>query len=239
MRIKTGIEGLDKMLKGGVLKGRNMLLSGPCGSGKTTLAMQFIYNGALLYDEPGLYVTLEESKEKIIHDMMQFGFDIKKLEEAGKFTIIGGAIASLKSYMEKVDADMTHIIKEIEEVVREKKIKRVVIDSLPLLTLLLKDDDERRRAVAALCNALSSLGCTSILLSETKEGSMELSRYGMEEFVVDGVIVLYLVRQGARFVPGIAIRKMRGSDHDREIRVFIITQNGIVVYPEETMFTNV
>ncbi len=201
--------------------------------------MQFIYNGVILYDEPGLYVTLEESKEKICQDMLQFGFDLRKLEQTGKFVLIGGPIARLKSYMEKVDADMTHIIKEIEEIVKEKKIKRVVIDSLPLLTMLLKEDDERRRAVASLCNALSALGCTSLLLSKTKEGSMELSRYGMEKFIVDGVIVLYLVRQGPKFIPGITIRKLRGSDHDREIRVFYITENGIVVYPEETMFTNV
>ena len=239
MKVKTGIEGLDKMLKGGLLIGRNILLSGPCGCGKTTLAMQFVYNGAVTLDEPGLYVTLEESKEKIYQDMLEFGFDLKEIEEQGKFMLVGGPIAGLKSYMQKVDADMTHVIKEIEEIVKEKGVKRVVIDSINLLTMLLKNDDERRRAVAALCNALSSLGCTTILTSETEEGSMKLSRYGMEEFVVDGVIVLYLVRQGSRFVPGVVIRKMRGTEHDKEIRVYNITNKGIVVYPKETMFANI
>lgn len=239
MRIKTAIEGLDKMLKGGLIAGRNILLSGPCGSGKTTLAMQFVYNGVMRHEEPGLYITLEESKERIYNDMANFGLDLKKAEATGKFQLIGGPIAGLKSYMQKVDADMTHIIKEIEEVVKEKGIKRVVIDSINLLTMLMKNDDERRRAVAALCNALSSMGCTTILTSETREGSMDLSRYGMEEFVVDGVIVLYLVRQGSKFVPGIVIRKMRGTDHDKEIRVYSITNKGIVVYPGETMFAEI
>jgi len=68
---------------------------------------------------------------------------------------------------------------------------------------------------------------------------MDLSRYGIEEFVVDGVIVLYLVRQGSKFVPGITVRKMRGTDHDKEIRYYQITNKGVVVYPQETVFANI
>lgn len=239
MRIKTGIEGLDKMLNGGLIQGRNILLSGPCGSGKSTLAMQFLYNGGMMYDEPGLYVTLEETKEKFYQDMAEIGIDLHEAERTGRFVLIGGPIASLKGYMEKVDASIKNLVEEIEEVVKEKGIKRVVIDSINLLTMLLKNDDERRKALAMIANSLSVLGCTTIMISETKEGSMDLSRYGMEEFVVDGVIVLYLVRQGSKFVPGITIRKMRGSNHDKEIRYYEITDKGIVVYPQETVFTNI
>ena len=105
--------------------------------------------------------------------------------------------------------------------------------------MLLKNDKDRRRALAALGNMLSSLGCTALLLSETKEGSMDLSRYGIEEFIVDGVIVLYLVRQGEKFLPGIVVRKMRGTDHDKQIRLYKITGNGITVFPYETLFTNI
>ena len=238
MRVPTGIDGLDVMLKGGFLRGRNILLSGPAGSGKSTLAMQFIYNGALM-GEKGLYVTLEESKAKLVEDMLKFGLDLKRAEKNGNFMLIGGPIAKLTSQMGQVDADMGNIIGEIEEIVKEKGIKRVVIDSVNLLTMLMKSDDERREALAALANALSSLGCTAILTSETEEGTMKLSRYGIEEFIVDGVVVLYLVRQGSRFVPGITVRKMRGSDHDKEIRVFKITEKGIVVYPQETMFEDI
>ena len=70
MKTATGIEGLDKMLMGGVIQGRNVLLSGPCGSGKSILAMQFLYHGAMLYEEPGLYITLEETKEKFTEAML-------------------------------------------------------------------------------------------------------------------------------------------------------------------------
>ena len=237
-KIKTGIDGLDVMLKGGFLRGRNILLSGPAGSGKSTLAMQFVYYGAS-NGEKSLYVTLEESKEKLIEDMLKFGLDLEKAQQKGKFMLIGGPIAKLTSSMKQVDADMKNLIDEIKEVIKEQDIKRVVIDSVNLLTMLMKTDEERREALALLANTLSSLGCTAIFTSETEEGTMKLSRYGIEEFIVDGVIVLYLVRQGSRFVPGITVRKMRGSDHDKEIRVFKITKKGVVVYPQETMFGDI
>ena len=236
-RVKTGIEGLDLMLKGGFLKGRNILLSGPSGSGKSTLALQFVYEGSF-NGEKTLYVTLEENKEKLTEDMKKLGFDLESLRDNENLVLLGGPIAKLTTTMKKVDADIYNIIGEIEEIVKEKNITRVVIDSINLLTMLVDEESERRKSLAALSNTLSSLGCTSILISETEEGTMKLSRYGIEEFIVDGVVVLYLVRQGSRFVPGIVIRKMRGSDHDKEIRVFKITNKGIIVYPQETMFGN-
>ena len=236
-RARTGIDGLDKMLHGGLIRGRNTLLSGPCGSGKTTLAVQFVYNGIIKDGEPGLYVTLEENKHKIMDDMLKLGLDLRTAEKSGKFHIIGGPMGHLTSQMAKVDAKMKDLVAEIEEVVKANKIKRVAVDSINLFTMLAKDDSERRIALAELGNCLSSLGCTSLLLSETKENTMDLSRYGLEEFIVDGVIVLYLVRQDSAFVPGLVVRKIRGSSHDREIRVYQITDKGIVVYPDERMFT--
>ena len=238
IKIKTSIEGLDKMLLGGLLPGRNILLSGPCGTGKSTIAMQFAC-GALKFKEKSLYVTLEEKKEKIIEDMKKLDLDIDRAIEEKTLIILGGPIASLNEFMEKVDAKVSHLIKEIEEVIKENKINRVVIDSINLFTMLLQTEEEKRLALAALCNTLSNLNCTTILTSETKENSMDLSRYGLEEFVVDGVIVLYLVRQGSRFAPGIVIRKMRGTNHDKEIKYYQITDKGVVVFPEETLFTNI
>ncbi len=234
-RVGSGVKGLDFMLKGGFIGGRNILLSGPAGSGKSTLALQFLYDGALSREKV-LYVTLEESKDKIIQDMSKFGLNLEAMRKSGSLIMIGGPVAQVTNTMERVDANIYNIINEIEIVIKENNIKRVVIDSINLLTMLVESDGERRMALSTLSNTLSSLGCTSIMISETEEGTMKLSRYGIEEFIVDCVIVLYLVRQGSIFVPGVAIRKMRGSNHDKEIRVLKITDKGVVVYPEETMF---
>ncbi len=237
MKIPTGIEGLDHMLKGGLIGERNILLSGPCGSGKSTLAMQFLYNGAVKFKEPGLYITLEEPAKKLYLDMKNLDMDLEELEKTDMFTVIGGPVTKLNGYMKKVDATVDNIAEEIEEVIKEKGIKRVVVDSINLLTVLSDDKAERRNALAMIANTLSTLKCTSLLISETKEGSMDLSRYGIEEFVVDGVIVLYIVRQEGKFISGITIRKMRGSDHDKEIRYYQLSDKGVKVYPEETVFT--
>ena len=236
-RIISGIAEFDRVLGGGLMPGSIILLGGDPGIGKSTLAMHFLYSGAVKYDEPGLYITLEETREKLYEDMAKFGMDLYEVEKAGKFTLIGGPIANIKSYMDKVDAEIKNMVDEIKEVVKERGIKRVVIDSINLLTMLSDNEDDRRKALAVIANTLSSLGCTALLLSETKEGSMDLSRYGIEEFVVDGVIVLYLVRQGSKFISGITVRKMRGTNHDKEIRYYQITDKGIVVYPTETVFT--
>ena len=237
-RVKTGISGLDKLLKGGLLEKKSILLSGPCGSGKSILAMQFVYNGAKQENEPGLYVSFEEEKQSIRENMSALGLNLEELEKKKKIIIVGGEPGKIDHFMQRAGAKTENIIEEIREIVTDNKIKRVVIDSVSILTLLCNNDEERRRTLTKLASTLSDVGCTSILISETKEGTLDLSRHGIEEFIVDGVIALFQLRQGDKFIPGIVIRKMRGTDHERGIRLFRITKKGIVVYPNETMFTD-
>lgn len=237
-RVKTGVPGLDQLLKGGLLDKRSVLLSGPCGSGKSILAMQFIYNGITKFNEPGLYVSFEEEKSRIIENMSKLGFNLKKLEKTKKLIIVGDSPGKLDVFMHKVGAETDHIIDEIKELVTQNDIKRVVIDSVSLFTLLAKNNEDRRRMLTKLTSTLSELGCTSLLISETKEGTLDISRHGIEEFIVDGVIALYHLRQGDKFIPGIVVRKMRGTNHEKGIRLFKITDKGVVVYNNETMFTD-
>ena len=114
-RVKTGVVGLDKLLNGGILPGRSILLSGPCGSGKSILAVQFLYNGVTKFKEKGLYINLEEEKHRIFGNMQTLGFNLKQLEKKNDLMVIGGQIAGIDDYMYKVGADVNHIIEEIEE----------------------------------------------------------------------------------------------------------------------------
>ena len=229
-KIKTGISGLDEMLHGGILLGKNILVSGPCGSGKTTIAMQFVLNGIKNTNEPGLYLTLEQSKEKVKEDMASFGFELEKFEKSGKLVVLGGKIASIQEMMDKAGADVSHLFEEIEDVIKEKKIKRVAIDSLNLLVLFHENGAERRRTIARLGELLSNLGCTSILTSEIPEKSNQLSTYGVEEFIADGVILLSRIKEEDRLVNVLSVRKMRGTNHEKDIRTYEITNTGVKIY---------
>jgi len=230
--IESGMPGLDKLLNGGLPRGRTVLVSGSTGTGKTTFGMQFVFHGARL-GEPGLFVTLEENREKIIQDMKSVGLDIEKVSG---FNIIGGSIADLLFISEKSGAKLNDFLKEIKDVIKKTDSKRVVIDSVNLFLMLFHNDEERRKALLSLSKLLSQLNCTSLLTCEVRENTFDLSWYGFEEFVVDGVITLYNMRQESSFLQGITVRKMRGVKHRKDIVPYAITSNGIVVYPQQPLF---
>lgn len=234
MKIKTHISGLDKMLKGGFIKNRNIILSGSTGLGKTTLGMQYLYNGVTKNKEAGLYITLKENKKDLMRDMKQFGFNIRNLEKNNKIHIIGGKLTNLKSYMNRVNANVDHVIKEIEEVIKRNNIKRVVIDSLNNFVSLRNKEDERE-VITKLCHKLSELGCTSILISEPDNLFSKLSQNRIEDFIVDGIIDLHKAKKyGSNH--GIHIRKMRGTNHDKEPKLFKITPKGIFVHHKKKYY---
>jgi len=237
VKIDTGIEGLNKMLNGGLFPGRIILVSGPAGTGKTTIGMQFIHTGLKKFDEPGVFITLEQSKEKLKEDMKKLGMDLDKLGD--KFSLVGGAIAEVVYYKEKTKAKMEDFLMEIEEIIKQTDAKRVVIDSLNLFLMLFKTDEERRSALISLIELLTRHKCTTLLTCEVKENTFDLSWYGFEEFIVDGVIALYNVKVDSTFLRGLTIRKMRGMKHEKNIVPYEITDRGIVIYPEQLMFNAV
>ena len=223
-RIKTGIPGLDELIEGGFPPKSTILVAGTCGSGKTIFCSQFLYVGATQYGENGVYVSLEESAESIKNNASRFGFDLGKLENEGKLRFV--------SYEPKF-RDITEIMREITSSVSEVNAKRVCVDSLAGLGLYLETLYGIRRSIADLTMMLKNLGCTSILTTEIPPGSQGLSRFNVEEFVVDGVIVLNYVKRERIFERSVVIWKLRGSNHSRKVHPFEITERGIVVFPKE------
>jgi len=225
-RIKTGVAGLDEIMNGGIPKGQLVLLSGTCGTGKTTLCTQYIHTGLAKFKENGIYLSFEEMPQSIKNNVAQFGFDFEPFEKAGKFSFI------------KYDPyHVEEVFDILESAIRDTKAQRVVIDSVSALGIHVRDKAELRRMIFNLSTTLRKLGCTAMLVSEIVPGTSGISRYGVEEFVTDSVIVLYYERSEFSFNRTIQIWKMSGSDHSKKLHPYKITNRGIVVQAQDEAFT--
>ncbi|HEY3375249.1 MAG TPA: ATPase domain-containing protein [Candidatus Aquicultor sp.] len=226
-KISSGIPGLDVLLDGGLYERSSTVIAGPPGTGKTTFGAQFIYNGAVQFNEPGIFVTFEEFPETIYRDMHNLGWDLKKYEAEGKIKVIFTSPAVLKSELEKESGF-------IDRIVADTDAKRIVIDSVTLMEQLTNDQQELRQVFNSLVNGLKRLGLTTILTSEMPllfghASSLE-SSIG---FVVDNIVILRYVEIESELDTALTILKARGSKHAKDIRQYEIAKGGINI---ETKF---
>lgn len=229
VRVPTGIEGLDHIIEGGIPKGRSILVTGTAGSGKTTLGIQFLYSGARMYGENGIFVTLQEELSDINLDMSRYGWDLQKLDDEGKLALVQSPTPfEIGEENPSIDAILDVIHKKAMEV----KAKRIVFDSIAQLGLPYSDIVSLRRNVMRLSALLRELDCTTLMLTEMAGTENQVSRYGIEEFVSQGVIVLYVTPT----YRALQVTKMRGTRHDTGVHRMRITDKGIVVIPGEAPF---
>lgn len=241
-KLSTGIEGLDVLLSGGLPEKRTILVVGGPGSGKSILCTQFLKEGLEKNNEGVIYVSLDYSKKAFMNDMLQFGWDFDMHEKNGRFLFLeGSAIRRLPQKTASLDEVYTPDDLTLEDLVdllslHIKKIdaKRVVIDDLTALTFRFPDDVQRRSAMLSLIESLSSLGVTAVIISEA--AMYDINRgINTEEYLSDGVIGMYLLKDGTR---AIQISKMRGVQVDNKPHPYnIIDKVGIEVYPTETIFS--
>lgn len=223
VRIPTGIEALDMMLCGGFIRGSANLVEGAPGTGKTTLAMQFIYNGITKYDEPGLIITFEEFPQQYYHDALQFGWNFKRLESKGMLKIIFSDPQTAIRELDKVEGEFVSIIEEMG-------IKRVAVDSMSYFESLSIDQYELREIETKFVNALKREKVTSVLLGENDSLLGQASQVTSKiPFLVDSYILLRYVEIDSAIQKALCILKVRGSDHQKDIRRFNITTKGIEV----------
>jgi len=224
-RVETGIAGLDKLVEGGLIRGSATLVTGGAGTGKTIFCSQFIMRG-LQKGETCLYLTLEEPPEDIKDDVKTFGWDFEE------------SIKKKSLFIEYKDPfQMTDIVAPLMERIKEHKIQRVVIDSTSLFGLYFKDAFEIRKQLYKLVMALKSTGATSILTAEiTDEAGGKLSRFGVEEFVADGVIKLYGMKIGEGSFRSLQVIKMRRTRHAEDVFPFEFGKSGIAVKSRESVF---
>jgi circadian clock protein KaiC len=223
LRVKTGIDKLDQILKGGIPRGSVVLLAGGPGTGKTILSARFLYSGITDYNENGMYVSFTEPRDTFKKYMLGLGWNFDTLEKKGLFTYL-----DLFSTSEE---GLDHVIKTILEPISSRNIKRLVIDSVTALSISLGERYKVRNIVYLLKQLLKQTDCTSIFVAEVPFG-YPMMGIGIEEFVVDGVIVLELQREGYEFKRRLAVLKMRGTDHDlRYFRFDIQHEVGLKIMP--------
>ena len=227
MRIKTGINGLDDMIDGGIPQGHSVAIIGSFGTGKTTFAMQYIWEG-LRNGEKCIFISLEEDEESIIKTAESFGWKF------GDY--IDGSLLLIKLEPEDAKSSVNRLEGEIPEIIKEFEATRIAIDSVSLITMLFSGEEERRKALFKLSRSIKESGATSIFTAEVDPRNPVVSRDGLVEYVVDGVILLSFIEQNNSLMLTLRVLKMRRTKHSRDVKPYKITDHGIEVMSESKLF---
>jgi len=226
-RIKTGIPGLDDILYGGIPRGNLVTLSGDAGSGKTLFCLEFLYKGIKEYGENGIFISLEETRDNLLEHGRLFNWNLKELIENKKLII-----ETIELY------DFEKLKNTIEDVIRRFNAKRLVIDPGVIFRLYFERELDARKKILSLGKMLRTVEVTSII---TNEVSLEKtsSLFGLEEYVADGVILLYHTRLKDRFVRGIGVIKMRGTKISEKLHPIRIDEDGLSVLSTQELLEEI
>lgn len=228
-KLKTGIEALDEILGGGIPDGHTVLLAGSCGTGKTILSQQFIFEGARNNNEIGIYLSLSEPREKIIKNLESFTFFDNKLIDEEKVKIVDiSTDARLKGVGVQNQHEMMNLFREV---VQDSGAHRVVVDSITSVGGNIGEPTKVRDFIYELGFELNYMGCTTILISEVPPQQFVYSVYGVEEFISDGVILLTEFERKGELIRALQVIKMRGVKHSRNKYVLKILEDGINLVP--------
>ena len=229
-KIRTMIEGFDDISHGGLPVGRTTLVSGTSGTGKTLLAVQFLYHGITYFDEAGVFVTFEESPTDIIKNASSFGWDLQQLINEGKLFILD---ASPDPEGQEIvgNFDLSALIERIQYAIRKYKAKRVSVDSMTAIFQQYDAASVVRREIFRLVARLKQIGVTTVMTTERVEEYGPVARFGVEEFVSDNVVIVRNVLEGERRRRTMEILKLRGTTHMKGEYPFTMTNQGINIFP--------
>ena len=224
----TGISGFDEITGGGLPAGRPTLVCGSAGAGKTLFAMEFLVRGATLYNEPGVLVSFEETDEELTKNVASLGFDLKQLI-AEKKLVLDYVFIERSEIEETGEYDLEGLFLRLGHAIDSIGAKRVVLDTLEALFSALPNEAIIRAELRRLFRWLKEKGVTAVITCE--RGERTLTRYGLEEYVADCVILLDHRVQNQISTRRMRIVKYRGTSHGTNEYPFLIDEKGFSVLP--------
>ncbi len=228
----TGIRGFDEITNGGLPQGRPTIVCGSAGSGKTLFAMEFLVRGATEFNEPGVFVSFEETEEELKKNVSSLGFDLQDLVTREKLFMDYVSI-ELSDITETGEYDLEGLFIRLGDAIETVGAKRVVLDTLEALFAGLPNPAILRAEIRRLFRYLKSKGVTVVATAEQGDG--DLTRHGLGEYVSDCVIQLDNRVSEQAATRRLRVVKYRGSRHGTNEYPFLIEQNGISVLPITSM----
>ena len=225
---RTGIPGFDEITRGGLPAGRPTLVCGSAGAGKTLFAMEFLVRGATIFDEPGVFVSFEETDEELATNVASLGFDLKQLI-ADKKLVLDYVFIERSEIEETGEYDLEGLFLRLGHAIDAIGAKRIVLDTLEALFSALPNEAIVRAELRRLFRWLKDKGVTALITCERGEGT--LTRYGLEEYVADCVILLDNRVRDQISTRRMRIVKYRGTSHGTNEYPFLIDEKGFSVLP--------
>jgi len=234
-RVSTGIVGtpaLDSLFEGGFEDGKTYLVAGETGTGKTIFSLQYLLSGINEHNEPGIYVTIDEQPERLIKDALRFGWNLGQHLNHKLLVLPVKQYFTAKMWGRDMDVIVNAIVTELQKRSRQINAKRLVIDPVaPLVATYTTELSWTREYIRSLVFSIENkIKTTSIITSEVPTGETTISRYGVEEFLASGIVVLGLQKQSNEIVRSMYVRKMRWTDTKPAMYRFDIERKkGIVI----------
>ncbi len=229
-KIPTGIEGVEQITLGGVVKSRATLVVGTSGSGKTLFSIEFIYRSITKFNRKAVFVSMEEDLIDIISNVKDLGWDLDTLEDEGKLRFLDAAPKDVE-ISEVGNYNLEGFLIQLQALIKEIDAEVLVLDSMGSLFQQFANTDAIRREILRLIRLMKKMGITTFMTAERLEEYGLISRHGIEEFVSDNVFILRNSLEGEQVRRTIQVLKMRGATHATGEYPFTIAENGISILP--------
>jgi circadian clock protein KaiC len=230
-RLETGIPGFDTVLLGGLPKGRSTLIAGTSGSAKKVLAAQFIAQG-IARGQTGVFVTFEETPEDLRRNMLGFGWDIAQWEKDKKWVFVDASPRGKDRAVFAGEYDFGALLARVEHAIKTVKAERVAIDSIGAVFAPFQRTETVRGELLRLTESLKELAVTSVITVERLHDYGDISRFGVEEFVTDNVVILRNTLEGEKRRRTMEVLKLRGVEHGKgEFPFTVIKGEGVIGLP--------